>query len=88
MTRDQVIECAKDWMLLARCEPWSVMRPEVTGVEGEQHDVLKACVDLAYLRTKEALVAYTKEREEKFAAHDRMLETIEQTLKGELSNDR
>lgn len=86
MTRDQVIEYAKDWMLLAKCEPWSVMRSEIEGTEGEQHDVLKACVDLAYNRTKEALIAYAKEREEQFAAHDRMLETIEQTLKGELKD--
>lgn len=86
MTRDQVIECAKDWMLLAKCEPWSVMRPEMTGIEGEQHDVLKACVDLAYFRTREALAAYVKERERQFAEHDRLLDSIEATLQQEFRN--
>ena len=43
--------------------------------------VLGACIDLAFNRTKEALIAYTKEREAEFAAHERMLDTIEQTLK-------
>lgn len=86
MTRDQVIEAAKDWILLLKCEPWSVMRPEINGTEGEQHDVLKACVDLAYNRTKEKLVSYAKNREKQFAEHDRMLDSIEAALQQEFKN--
>lgn len=89
MTRDQVIEHAKDWLaIMAEAQKWLQYNPHLFEGTQERQDVLNACVDLAYLRTKEALTAYAKEREEKFAAHDRMLETIEQTLKGELSNDR
>ena len=89
MTRDQVLEAAKEWSdLMHGAVNWHRIPQPFWDDEQmlERQTVLQACLDLAYLRTKEALAAYSKEREEKFAAHDRMLETIEQTLKGELRN--
>ena len=91
MTRDQVIECAKDWAeLIAAISKWdNVGCPFYdtdTGAMDEKQMVMAAALDLAFNRTKEALIAYTKEREEAFAAHDRMLETIEATLQGEINN--
>ena len=81
MTRDQVIECAKDWLtLLTQAEKWLSYEPNYFEGTIERQHVLNASVDLAYLRTKEALAEYTKEREAKFAAHQRMLDTIEATL--------
>ena len=79
MNRDKVIEYAKDWAELM--EKWSPFQFELNEDGQERKDVMLACMDLAYNRTKEALIAYTKEREAEFAAHERMLDTIEQTLK-------
>ena len=45
------------------------------------HDVYDTIVQLAFNRTKDALLKYVKERENKFAAHDRMLEDIEELIK-------
>ena len=75
MTRDEVIKCAKAWVSLLPGDNFKGSQ--------EEYDVLNACIDLAYHRTKEALTAYSKERDEQFKAHERMLETIEQTLKEE-----
>lgn len=77
MTRDQVIEHAKDWLALdLETQRWI----QFNLTEHERRDVLSACVDLAFNRTKESLIAYTREREAQFAAHERMLDTIEATL--------
>lgn len=84
MNRDQVIECAKDWVALM--DKWGSFTFDLHDDGHERMDVMRACIDLAYNRTKEALIAYVKEREEAFAAHDRMLETIEATLQGEINN--
>ena len=84
MTKDQVIECAKDWATLM--DKWGSFAFDLHDDGYERRDVMRACIDLAFNRTKEALVVYAKEREAEFAAHDRMLETIEQTLRGDLSN--
>lgn len=87
MTRDKVIECAKDWLtLLTQAEKWLSYEPIYFEGKIEHQHVLNACVDLAYLRTKEALAEYTKEREAKFAAHERMLDTIEATLQESIKN--
>ena len=86
MTRDKVIECAKDWIgLLNGVSKWTHQRGDFPE-DRERQDVMMACVDLAYLRTKEALAEYTKEREAKFAAHERMLDTIEATLQESIKN--
>lgn len=77
MTKDQVIEYAKDWVYLCA---------KARNIEFCDEDVLNACIDLAYFRTREALIAYTKEREEHFAAHDRLLDSIEATLQQEFRN--
>ena len=78
MTRDQVIEAAKDWVAL--------MDYKYIRDDQEKHDVLFACLDLAFNKTKEALVAYAKEREKQFAEHDRMLDSIEAALQQEFKN--
>ena len=81
MTRDQVIEAAKDWVEL--------MNYKFVGKESrhrEEMDVLFACLDLAFNKTKEAMVAYAKEREKQFAEHDRMLDSIEAALQQEFKN--
>lgn len=81
MTRDQVIEYAKDWMdLEIRASDQSNYFFAKRRDYEDRQDVLNACADLAFNRTKEALIEYAKEREAKFAAHERMLDTIEQTL--------
>lgn len=81
MTRDQVIDCAKDWMsLLSEAQRWLSFNPDLLEGTQDRQDVLNACVNLAFNRTKEALVAYAKDREKSFADHDRMLDTIEATL--------
>ena len=78
MTRDQVIEAAKDWVAL--------MDYKYIRDDQEKLDVLFACLDLAFNKTKEALVAYAKEREKQFAEHDRMLDSIEAALQQEFKN--
>lgn len=84
MTRDQVIECAKDWVNLLNCRSVDICSHKIqmgwNDTIREQNDVLNACIDLAFNRTKEALIAYAKERESEISAHERMLETIEATL--------
>ena len=79
MTRDQVIEAAKDWMAIM---------PNYSNFMGSQEecDVLNACMNLAFNKTKEALTAYAKEREKQFAEHDRMLDSIEAALQQEFKN--
>ena len=80
-TREHVIECAKDWIgLIAEANRLVQYKPEQNENTRKQMDVLNACVDLAYGRTKEALVAYTTMRESEIRAHERMLATIEETL--------
>jgi len=80
-TRDQVIMYAKDWLvILAESQRWLQFNPAVYEGTQERQDVMKACVDLAYNRTKESLVAYAKHREKFFAEHDKMLDTIEELL--------
>lgn len=87
MTRDTVIEYAKDWLtILAEAQKWARLRHDDFG-DQERVDVMNACVDLAFLRTKEALSEYVKEREAKFAAHERMLESIEAALQERLIED-
>jgi len=73
-TRDQVIMYAKDWMALYQADFFA------HETDQEWRDVLSACLDLAFNRTKEALVAYAKNREKFFAEHDKMLDTIEELL--------
>ena len=81
MTRDKVIEYAKDWLyILAEAQKWVHFNTTDWAENTERQDVLNACVDLSFNKTKEALAEYTKEREAKFAAHERMLDTIEKTL--------
>ena len=88
MTRDQVIECAKDWAVLLNNRAVDICTHKINmdwnDEIREQNDVMNACIDLAFNRTKEALVAYAKDREKKFEAHDRMLDTIEATLQESL----
>ena len=84
MTRDQVIEYAKDWAYLL--DKWSNTGFTSNWHDEEKTDVMRAVLDLAYNRTKEALVNYAKEREEHFAAHDRLLDSIEATLRQEFRN--
>lgn len=80
-TREHVIECAKDWMaIMAEAQKWLQYNPHLFEGTQERQDVLNACVDLAYTRTKEALVAYSVARDEEIKAHERMLATIEETL--------
>lgn len=79
MTRDKVIECAKDFVELNH-RWFHGPTPNWWPDDHDNFDVMQACIDLAYQRTKEALIEYTKEREAKFAAHERMLDTIEATL--------
>jgi hypothetical protein len=78
MTRDQVIEYAKDWAHLM--DKWAPYEFDMHIDGDERIEVMRACIDLAYNRTKEALIAYAGEREAEIAAHERMLETIEATL--------
>ena len=81
MTRDKVIEYAIKWMTLE--DKATDQANYFFGKRfdcDERQDVLNACADLAFVATKEALAEYTKEREAKFAAHERMLDTIEATL--------
>ena len=88
MTRDQVSECAKDWAALLNNRAVDICTHKIVmdwnDEIREQNDVMNACIDLAFNRTKEALVAYAKDREKKFEAHDRMLDTIEATLQESL----
>lgn len=89
MTRNQVLEAAKEWSeLMQGAVNWHRIPQPFWDDDQmlERQTVMQACLDLAYLRTKEALTEYTKEREEQFAAHDRMLATIEETLKGDLKD--
>jgi len=80
-TREHVIECAKDWMgLVSEATKWGQYNPDLFEGTRERMDVLNACVDLAYSRTREALVAYSAMREAEVRAHERMLATIEETL--------
>ena len=80
-TREHVIECAKDWMdLMAEATKWLQYNPDLFEGTRERQDVLNACVDLAYGRTREALVAYSAMREAEVRAHERMLAVIEETL--------
>ena len=82
-TREHVIECAKDWMgLLNGVSKWTHQRGDFSE-DRERQDVMMACVDLAYGRTREALVAYSAVREAEVRAHERMLATIEETLQEE-----
>lgn len=78
--RDQVINYAKDWHFLTsniNYDP-DIIHPDKEIQEAR--DIHRACVSLAYNRTKEALIAYTKHRETLFAKHDTMLDTIEELL--------
>ena len=77
-TRDQVIEYAKDWVILRNTS--KCFEGEFESIT-EMHDVYDTVVQLAFNRTKDALLEYVKERENKFAAHDRMLEDIEELIK-------
>jgi hypothetical protein len=80
-TREHVIECAKDWMsLVSEATKWGQYNPDLFEGTRERMDVLNACVDLAYGRTREALVAYSAMREAEVRAHERMLTVIEETL--------
>ena len=82
-TREHVIECAKDWMgLVSEETKWGQYNPDLFEGTRERMDVLNACVDLAYARTREALVSYSAVREAEVRAHERMLATIEETLQG------
>lgn len=94
-TRDEVITLTKEWLDLWHSlksvnddfeSRWAVMEQWEKDQLQDAQDVVGPVISLAYNRAKEALIAYTKEREEVFAAHDRMLETIEQTLQGEINN--
>ena len=78
MTRDEVIKCAKAWVSL-------LPRDNFKG-DQEEYDVLNACIDLAYQKTKEALAAYAKARQQRFLEHDRMLDSIEAALQQEFKN--
>lgn len=79
--RDQVIRYAKDWLyMLAEAQKWAHFKSDTYGDLIERQDVMNACLDLAYNRAKEALVAYAKHREKLFAKHDEMLDTIEELL--------
>ena len=75
-TRDQVIMYARDWMDLCS----KSINVKFCDAHQEHEDVLCACIDLAFNRTKEALVAYAKHREKFFNEHDKMLDTIEELL--------
>lgn len=89
MTRDQVIQHTKEWLDL-----WHSLKSVTDDFEGrwsdmeqwekdqfqDAQDLAGPVVSLAFNRAREALAEYTKEREAMFAAHDRMLETIEATL--------
>ena len=86
MTRDQVIEAAKDWHFLISNMNYDPLVPHPNVKIQEARDVHKACVDLAFNKTKEALTAYAKEREKQFAEHDRMLDSIEAALQQEFKN--
>ena len=82
-TREHVIECAKDWMsLISVATKWGEHNPDWLQGTMERMDVLNACVDLAYARTREALVSYSAVKEAEVRAHERMLATIEETLQG------
>ena len=82
-TREHVIECAKDWMgLISVATKWGEHNPDWLQGTRERMDVLNACVDLAYARTREALVSYSAVREAEVRAHERMLTVIEETLQG------
>ena len=82
-TREHVIECAKDWMfLLAEATKWSQYNPSLFQETRERQDIMNACADIAYVRAKEALVAYSAQREAEIKAHERMLTTIEETFNG------
>lgn len=81
MNADKVIEYAKDWLyVLAEAQKWVHFNTTDWAENTERQDILNACVDLAFNRTKEAMLEYVKEREAMYEAHDRMLEAIEQTL--------
>ena len=74
--RDQVIRYAMEWLKMSNFSRNMTFHAEYM----EREDVLNACIDLAYNRAKEALVAYAKHREKLFAKHDEMLDTIEELL--------
>ena len=89
MTRDQVLECANEWSTLMNgaVNWYSIPQPFWDDEQMlERSTVLQACLDLAFNKTKEALVAYAKEREKQFAEHDRMLDSIEAALQQEFKN--
>ena len=52
----------------------------------DAQDVVGPVISLAYNRAREALAEYGRQRAEETAAHDRMLETIEQTLQESLKD--
>ena len=89
MTRDQVIQHTKEWLDLWNSfqtvasehqREWPTLEQWKREQFQDAQDLAGPVMSLAYNRAKEALVEYTKEREAMFAAHDRMLETIEATL--------
>ena len=87
MNADNVIEYAKDWIILVKERQSQAMNLGNDFDELiERQDILNACVDLAFNRTKEAMLEYVTEREVMHEAHDRMLETIEQTLQEKIKD--
>ena len=52
----------------------------------DAQDVVGPVISLAFNRAREALAEYSSQRAEEVAAHDRMLETIEQTLQESLKD--
>lgn len=84
MTKDKVIEYAKDWVHLLNYRAVDICTHKIqmswNEEVQEQVDVLNAVIDLAFTRTKEALIEYAKYKEQEFKKHDTMLDTIEELL--------
>jgi hypothetical protein len=94
MDRDKVIALTNEWLdLWQKCSEISkdfINGPWVENWQKEQfmdaQDVMGPVISLAYNRAREALAEYGRQRAEETAAHDRMLETIEQTLQENLKD--
>lgn len=84
MTRDMVIDNAVKWMQLMK-DSLSIADMGVT-LDQESTDILSGALQLAREATKESLTKYVADKIEAQAQHDKVLETIEELLQGNIQN--
>jgi hypothetical protein len=80
---DMAINLIKEWLTMSH-----FMKSVFPDLEEypERWEVANAGVELAYLRARDALGDYVKERTKAFEDHDRILETIEETLQEKIKD--